>query len=139
MYCITSGYFPSLINCGILSLVNGFVFGSTLEMARTVAFMQVCIFELVVVWNCRSERHNAFKVGFFSNKFLLVAVLASFVLTVSLCYVPVFQLMFSTVPLEPYDWIWILATSSLGFAVLPEVFMRRRKPAHIGQRKRFCV
>lgn len=104
--------------------------GSTLEAARTVAFMQVCIFELVVVWNCRSERRNAFKVGFFSNKFLLVAVLASFVLTVSLCYVPIFQLMFNTVPLEPYDWIWILATSSLGFAVLPEVFMKRRKRTH---------
>jgi Ca2+-transporting ATPase len=100
--------------------------GSTLEAARTVAFMQVCIFELVVVWNCRSERHNAFKVGFFSNRFLLVAVLASFVLTVSLCYVPVFQLMFGTVPLDLYDWIWILATSGLGFVVLPEVFMRRK-------------
>jgi Ca2+-transporting ATPase len=100
--------------------------GSTLEAARTVAFMQVCIFELVVVWNCRSERHNAFKVGFFTNRFLLVAVLASFVLTVSLCYVPVFQLMFGTVPLELYDWIWVLATSSLGFVVLPEVFMRRK-------------
>ena len=102
-----------------------FLVGSTLEAARTVAFMQVCIFELVVVWNCRSERHNAFKVGFFSNRFLLVAVLASFVLTVSLCYIPVLQLMFGTVPLELYDWIWILATSSLGFTVLPEVFMRR--------------
>lgn len=100
--------------------------GSTLEAARTVAFMQVCIFELVVVWNCRSERHNAFKVGFFSNKFLLVAVVASFLLTVSLCYVPVLRLMFGTVPLELHDWIWILAISSLGFAVLPEVFMRRK-------------
>lgn len=104
-----------------------FWLGSTLEAARTVAFMQVCIFELVVVWNCRSERHNAFKVGFFSNKFLLVAVVVSFLLTVSLCYVPVLQLMFGTVPLELYDWIWILATSSLGFAVLPEVFMRRKR------------
>jgi Ca2+-transporting ATPase len=99
---------------------------STLEAARTVAFMQVCIFELVVVWNCRSERHNAFKAGFLSNRFLLIAVLASFALTVSLCYVPVFQLMFGTVPLELYDWILILATSSLGFVVLPEVFMRRK-------------
>ena len=100
--------------------------GGTLEAARTVAFMQVCIFELVVVWNCRSERHNTSRVGFFSNRFLLVAVFVSFAMTLSLCYMPVLRLMFGTVPLELHDWIMILATSSLGFAVLPEVFMKRK-------------
>jgi len=95
-----------------------------------MAFMQACIFELVVVWNCRSERHNAFKVGFFSNKFLLFAVITSFLLTISLCYIPIFQLMFSTVPLGPFDWIWVFAISNLGFIVLPEVFMNRGKKAN---------
>ena len=104
-----------------------FFTGGSLEVARTMAFMQACIFELVVVWNCRSERHNAFKVGFFSNKFLLFAVITSFLLTISLCYIPIFQLMFSTVPLGLFDWIWVFAISSLGFSVLPEVFMNRGK------------
>ncbi|MEE8569716.1 MAG: HAD-IC family P-type ATPase, partial [Candidatus Bathyarchaeia archaeon] len=104
-----------------------FFTGGSLEAARTMAFMQACIFELVVVWNCRSERHNAFKVGFFSNRYLLVAVATSFLLTVSLPYVPLFQLMFSTVPLGLSDWIWVFSISSLGFAVLPEVFMKRGK------------
>ena len=104
-----------------------FLVGGSLEAARTVAFMQACIFELVVVWNCRSERHNAFKVGFLSNRFLLVAVAVSFLLTVSLCYVPILQLMFHTVPLGLYDWIWVFLISILGFTVLPEVFMRGRR------------
>ncbi len=104
-----------------------FIVGGSLEKARTMTFMYVAVFELIVVWNCRSERHNAFKVGFLSNKFLLVAVVASFLLTASLCYVPIFQLMFRTVSLNLYDWILILATSSLGFAVLPEIFMRKRR------------
>jgi Ca2+-transporting ATPase len=107
-----------------------FFTGGSLEVARTMAFMQACIFELVVVWNCRSERHNAFKVGFFSNKFLLFAVITSFLLTISLCYIPIFQLMFSTVPLGLFDWIWVFAISSLGFIVLPEVFMNRGKKAN---------
>jgi len=106
-----------------------FLAGGSLEAARTVAFMQACIFELVVVWNCRSEKHNAFKVGFTSNKFLLVAVAVSLLLTISLCYIPIFQIMFHTVPLGLYDWIWIAAVSSLGFAVLPEIFMKKKKKA----------
>lgn len=44
----------------------------------TLAFIQAVMQELVVVWNSRSEKHNAFKVGFTSNKFLLVAVIVSF-------------------------------------------------------------
>jgi Ca2+-transporting ATPase len=105
-----------------------FLQGSSLEEARTLAFVQACFFELIVVWNCRSERHNVFKTGIFSNKFLLVAVAAGMVLTVSLCYVPVFQLMFGTVPLAPMDWLWALLTSCLGLLVLPEVFMGRKIP-----------
>jgi Ca2+-transporting ATPase len=87
--------------------------------------MQACIFELVVVWNCRSEHHNAYRVGFFSNRLLVAAVLASGLLTVSLCYVPLFQLMFNTVPLPLTDWIWVFDTSLLGLAVVPEVFIKQ--------------
>jgi len=99
--------------------------GSPLEVARTAAFMQACIFELVVVWNCRSERHNAFKVGFLTNRYLLLSVIAGLVLTISLCYVPMLQKMFNTTPLGLYDWIWISLSSLLGLLVLPEVFIKR--------------
>jgi Ca2+-transporting ATPase len=105
-----------------------FMQGSSLAEARTLAFVQACFFELIVVWNCRSERHNVFKTGIFSNKYLLVAVAVGMLLTVSLCYIPVFQLMFGTVPLAPMDWLWALFASSLGLLVLPEVFMGRRIP-----------
>lgn len=105
-----------------------FIQGSSLAEARTLAFVQACFFELIVVWNCRSERHNVFKTGIFSNKYLLVAVATGMLLTVSLCYVPVFQLMFGTVPLAPMDWLWALFTAFLGLLVLPEVFMGRRIP-----------
>ena len=104
-----------------------FINGGSLEKARTMTFMYVAMFELIVVWNCRSEMHNAFKIGFLSNRYLLVAVVTSFLLTASLCYVPILQIMFHTVPLNIYDWILIFAVSSLGFAVVPEVFMKRKR------------
>ena len=105
-----------------------FILGSSLEEARTLAFVQACFFELIVVWNCRSETHNVFRTGIFSNKFLLVSVAAGMLLTVSLCYVPVFQLMFGTVSLAPLDWLWAIFASCLGLLVLPEVFMGRKIP-----------
>jgi len=106
--------------------------GSSVEVARTAAFMQTCIFELMVVWNCRSEKHNAFKVGFFTNKYLLFSVLVGALLTVSLCYFPPFQAMFRTVPLSIHDWIWIFLAASTGFLVFPEIFFKHEDSVNGG-------
>ncbi len=97
-----------------------------LPKAMSMAFMQAITRELIIVWNCRSERHNAFRVGFTSNKFLLVAVVASFFLTVSLCYVPFFQVAFGTAALNITDWIIVSLVACSGFLILPEVFYERK-------------
>lgn len=97
-----------------------------LPKAMSMAFMQAVTRELIIVWNCRSERHNAFRVGFTSNKFLLVAVVASFFLTVSLCYVPFFQVAFGTAALNLTDWIIVSLVACSGFLILPEVFYERK-------------
>jgi Ca2+-transporting ATPase len=99
---------------------------TVLNKAQTMAFMESAMCELFIVWNCRSEKHNAFKVGFFSNKFLLASVIIGGLLTASLCYVPVLQLMFQTVPLDLFDWILILLVASSGFLILPEVLYGRK-------------
>ncbi len=98
--------------------------GATLEVARTITFMQICIFEMVVVWNCRSETQSVFKTGL-DNKYLLASTLLGGLLTISLCYVPIFQNIFHTVPISITDWIWVFITSLLGLLVLPEVFFRK--------------
>jgi len=92
----------------------------------TLAFIQAVMQELVLVWNSRSEKHNAFKVGFTSNKFLLVTVIVSFFLTVSLCYVPILQVLFGTTPLNPTDWVIVSLVACSGFLVLPEIFYGRK-------------
>ena len=106
--------------------ISYFVWGKSLEEAQTMAFIQATMRELVIVWNCRSEKHNAFKVGFLSNKFLVVAVIGAALLTVSLCYVPVFQFMFHTYPLTLTDWALVLPVSLSGFLMLPEIFYGRK-------------
>jgi Ca2+-transporting ATPase len=100
--------------------------GASLDVSRTVAFMQACMFELVVVWNCRSERHNVFRTGL-NNKFLLASTIIGALLTASLCYVPFLQNTFHTVPITSQDWAWVFGTSLLGLLVLPEIFYRKDK------------
>jgi len=43
--------------------------------AQTMAFMQTAFFELIIVWNCRSEKHSVFKTKPWSNRFLVVSVI----------------------------------------------------------------
>jgi Ca2+-transporting ATPase len=96
---------------------------ASLEFARTVTFMQICMFELVVVWNCRSETHSVFRTGL-DNKYLLASTIIGAILTVSLCYVPFFQNVFHTVPLGLNDWALVFGSSLVGLLVLPELFFR---------------
>ncbi|MFQ6064766.1 MAG: cation-translocating P-type ATPase [Candidatus Bathyarchaeia archaeon] len=100
-----------------------YILREPLEYARTMAFMRATLQELFVVWNCRSERRNAFRVSFLSNKFLLVAVIGSALLTLLIPYVG----LFDTVPItDPFDWTIVTVASLSGLLILPEVFYGRK-------------
>lgn len=103
-----------------------YLWGSPLEKARTMAFIEAAFFELFLVWNCRSETHSMWRMNPMENKWLIVADIMSVILTASLCYVPVFQIMFDTVPLTLRDWSVILPISGWAFLILPEIFIGRK-------------
>jgi len=101
---------------------DGIVDSPDFYRARTMAFMQATLRELMVVWNCRSERKNAFRVGFTSNKWLLFAVVASAIATM---LVP-FTGLFGTVILSLGDWVIVLLLSFSGLLIFPEIFYDRK-------------
>ncbi len=103
----------------------GFGIAGSVEKARTMVFLVACFFELIVVWNCRSERRNAFKVGFLTNKSLFIAVIISIFSTLAVVYVPPLPAMFQTVPLDMLEWSVVISFSLLGFLLVPEIFMQR--------------
>ncbi len=104
-----------------------YILGQPLEYARTMAFMRATLQELFVVWNCRSEKRNAFRVGFFSNKYLLVAVLSSAAITMAIPFIPLLGPGMGTVPIyDPLDWGTIIVASLSGLLILPEVFYGRK-------------
>jgi Ca2+-transporting ATPase len=95
-----------------------------LRRLRTIIFTSTVLFELIFVFNCRSEKYSVFRMNPLRNKALLLAVLASFVLQLIVVYVPFLQPLFETVALTASDWMIVLAIAASGLLVLPEVFMR---------------
>jgi Ca2+-transporting ATPase len=62
------------------------------------------MYQLFDVYNCRSRRRSAF-VGFWENKWLLVAIAFSLGTHILVIYVPALQTAFHTVPLSLRDWL----------------------------------
>ncbi|MEM3570199.1 MAG: cation-translocating P-type ATPase [Thermoproteota archaeon] len=100
----------------------------TYREATTTAFVQAAMFELFVVWNCRSEKHSVWRMGrkAFENKFFVIADLASAALTLGITYIPVTQQLFHLTGLSLIDLAYVLGVASWGLLVLPELFMGRR-------------
>jgi Ca2+-transporting ATPase len=88
-----------------------------LDKARTIALTTLIFFELFLAFSCRSEKKNIFQLGFFTNKYLVYAVLGSIVLHLLLLYTPIGGL-FSLVAIGLMDWIRILIASLVGVSVL---------------------
>jgi Ca2+-transporting ATPase len=76
-----------------------------LEAAQTLAFVTLCVSELVRAFTARSEYHSIFSIGVFSNRWMVWAVGASLLLVLMVVYVPFLQPFFDTVPLTLDDWL----------------------------------
>jgi Ca2+-transporting ATPase len=97
------------------------------QEAITSAFLQAALFELFVVWNCRSEKRSVWRMGkdAFKNKFFVVATIASILLTISIVYIPLTQQLFHLYPLSLRDLAIVFGVASWGLFVFPEVTMNR--------------
>ncbi|XOU94536.1 MAG: cation-translocating P-type ATPase [Candidatus Kerfeldbacteria bacterium] len=101
---------------GLLSLgLFYWVWKSTgdLEKARTMTFTAVALSSLMYVFSCRSLKSSIFKVGIFSNRYLLAAVFVGLLLQLIAIYLPFFQNIFQTVSLNIADWGIILLLGGL--------------------------
>lgn len=119
---ILATFVTQFLGTAVLFYISYYILGEPLEEARSLAFIQATLQELIIVWNCRSEKHNAFKVGFTSNKFLLLAVIISTVITATIPY----TYLFGTAPLTLLDWTLVIPISLSGFLIVPEVFYGRK-------------
>ncbi len=97
--------------------------------ARTMAFTALMMYQLFDVYNCRSRRRSAF-IGFFENKWLLVAIAFSLLTHVLVIYVPLLQTAFHTVALSAFDWLVAtgVAATLLVAMELAKFVLRMKRP-----------
>jgi Ca2+-transporting ATPase len=93
------------------------------EVARTVAFVTLVCVELVRVYSARSEYHSVMSVGLLSNRWMVLATIASFSLTLATMYIPFLQQIFDTVALTPEQWLFVLP-----FVFFPFLVAEATKP-----------
>ena len=79
-----------------------------IEAAQTMAFVTLSVSELVRAFTARSEYMSVFKIGVFSNRWMVGATAVSFLLVLAVVYAPFLQPFFYTVTLTPEDWLFML-------------------------------
>jgi len=96
--------------------------------ATTTAFVQAAMFELFVVWNCRSEKRSVWRMGkkAFENKFFVIADLASVALTLGITYIPITQQLFHLTALSLTDLAYVIGVASWGLFIFPELTMGKK-------------
>jgi Ca2+-transporting ATPase len=115
------------------AVLGAFLYGlqrypDNLAGAQTVAFTTLIVSELLRAFTVRSERLSMFRIGLFSNRWMLWAVGSSLLLLLAVIYIPFFDPIFSTVALDWQDWL-VLLPFSLASSVAAELLkwiLRRR-------------
>jgi Ca2+-transporting ATPase len=92
-----------------------FVMGGSVERARVIAFSTTIFAQNVHAFNVRSNRYSVFKLGLFTNPWLLVAFGVVILSELAVIYVPFLQPIFKTMPLGAQDWALVVI---LGFMPL---------------------
>jgi Ca2+-transporting ATPase len=102
--------------------------GASLEYARTVAANVFVCGELFYLFNCRSMTESMFKLGVFSNHWLVGGVALMAFLQLLFTYLPVMNEWFRTAPIDIWSWGRILAVSMIIYSAIGmEKWLRRAK------------
>lgn len=86
--------------------------------ARTLAVNVFVFGELFYLFNCRSLYHSLFRIGVFSNPFLLFGVAGMILLQVFYTYTPFMNEIFQSEQLGVQDWGYILLVGVIIFSTI---------------------
>ncbi len=104
--------------------------GAHIEFAETMAFVTLSLSELLRAYTARSEYYPLAKIGFFTNKWMNIAIVSSAALVLMVVYIPFFNRVFDTLPLGGSQWVVILpllAVPSIAAEVTKTILGKQRK------------
>ncbi len=81
--------------------------GGSLAEARTVAANVFVLVETVYLFNCRSLTRSFWSMGLFSNRWLWLGVGLMLALQLAFTYLPLFNSLFHTAPIDATAWLGI--------------------------------
>jgi sodium/potassium-transporting ATPase subunit alpha len=90
------------------------------RQATTATFLGIVIMQIGNVFACRSSRESIFRLGFFSNKLIVIGIVVEVVLSAFIIYHPFGNKIFGTAPLGFHVWL-ILIPFSIGLLVSEEL------------------
>ncbi|MGN0666178.1 MAG: cation-translocating P-type ATPase [Huintestinicola sp.] len=99
--------------CSLASFTFMLRLGGGVDTARTGALLTLVMSQLFHVFECKSEKKNIFTVPYFNNIKLILAVMVSVAVIFGAIYLPVLQIVFSTVALNGAQ---LAAAMALAFA-----------------------
>ncbi|MFZ3089267.1 MAG: calcium-transporting P-type ATPase, PMR1-type [Nitrospirota bacterium] len=97
--------------CGVIFVMWYELRNSDIRHMQSMAFFTLSMFQMFHVMAIRSERESLFTIGLFSNTKLLGAVLLTFILQLMITYLPLFQKIFKTTSLSPFELFLCLAVA----------------------------
>jgi len=80
--------------------------------ALTMSFTTFFMFQFFNIFNSKMRKTTIFSTELFSNTWLFVSVILTLILQLLIVYLPFFNRIFNTIPLNLNDWLIILAISS---------------------------
>jgi len=84
-----------------------------IEKIRTIVFAILSIDTLFYAFSCRNLRKNVWKYNPLSNLYLLSAIFFSYLMLLLAVYLPPFQQLLKTVPLNLFDWTLIFGFGAI--------------------------
>lgn len=85
---------------------------------RTIIFAALAIDTFFYAFSCRDLNRNIWKYNPFSNKYLVLGVIFSFLMLMAALYIPVFQNLLKTVPLNLFDWFLLLSLGLINLILI---------------------
>ncbi|MBQ1025244.1 HAD-IC family P-type ATPase [Micromonospora sp. C95] len=92
--------------------------GADVAQARTAAMNVFVVVETFYLFSCRSLTRSAWRIGFFTNRLLLLGVAAQALLQLAITYLPPMNTTFGTAPIGPEVWLRILAVGAVAAVVV---------------------
>ena len=100
--------------------------GAVLPEARTAALNLFVVVETFYLLSCRSLTHSAWRIGVFSNRWIIFGVTTQALGQIAITYLPAMNLVFETAPITAAAWLRIFAIAAAVSAVVAVDKLLRR-------------